>query len=225
MTVNVWELITNFMTIFNEGPLNKAFLNPVDPEKDQLSDYYNIITQPMDLTTVKNKVLNREYKTPDQWYNDMCLIYQNAITYHSSKNNQHWCDIAAFLLKDFKDLASQYNYATLSDWNSIYTAEMKKLGQLLEKSSVAQGIDDFVSGCVKRAEKMQPIPPQDVPIMVKSLETCLEDPEKKRCILAILKKTQKNLTAEKETDTLTINIAELNNNSLNALNLYVRSFT
>lgn len=212
------------MDVFMARPLNKAFLNPVDPEKDQLVDYNQIVFNPMDLSTVKSKIQSHEYKTFDQWFNDVCLIYQNALLYHTEKNNKHWCDIATFLMDDFKSLASKYNFSSVAEWNKIYTDELNKFGEILERSAVSQGMDDFVAGCAKRAEKMSPIPPQEVPTMVKCLEKCLEDTEKKRCIIAILKKTQKNLTPEKETDTLTIKIDELNNNSLNALNLFVRAF-
>ena len=40
------------------------FLHPVDPIALGIPDYLQIITQPMDLSTIENKLKNNDYSTP-----------------------------------------------------------------------------------------------------------------------------------------------------------------
>lgn len=58
------------------------FYNPVDAEELGLYDYTDIIKQPMDLTTVKNKMENREYSTPQEFATDVRLIFTNCYKYN-----------------------------------------------------------------------------------------------------------------------------------------------
>ena len=47
-----------------------------------LHDYHDIIKEPMDLGTVKAKMDNREYVTPEAFASDVRKIFQNCITYN-----------------------------------------------------------------------------------------------------------------------------------------------
>jgi hypothetical protein len=58
------------------------FAKPVDVENLNLSDYYQIIKKPMDLGTVKKKLENREYATPDEFAADVRLIFSNCYLYN-----------------------------------------------------------------------------------------------------------------------------------------------
>lgn len=49
-----------------------------------LPDYYDIIKQPMDLGTVKNKMENREYKAPEEFVKDVRLMFTNCYKYNPS---------------------------------------------------------------------------------------------------------------------------------------------
>lgn len=55
-----------------------AFAQPVDPA--EVPDYYDIIKNPMDLSTMFSKV--QSYKTPEEFVNDFRLIYANAMEYN-----------------------------------------------------------------------------------------------------------------------------------------------
>ena len=45
----------------------------------QVPDYYDIITQPMDLSTVMRKIDDHRYTVPRQWLDDIDLITKNAL--------------------------------------------------------------------------------------------------------------------------------------------------
>ncbi|CAM4812301.1 unnamed protein product [Rotaria magnacalcarata] len=58
------------------------FSKPVDVESLNLPDYYQIIKKPMDLGTVRRKLDNREYATPEEFATDVRLIFSNCYLYN-----------------------------------------------------------------------------------------------------------------------------------------------
>ncbi|KAK7283459.1 hypothetical protein RIF29_12990 [Crotalaria pallida] len=59
-----------------------VFSEPVDPE--ELPDYHDIIKQPMDFGTVRNKLDGALYANLEQFENDVFLICSNAMQYNSA---------------------------------------------------------------------------------------------------------------------------------------------
>jgi len=58
------------------------FSTPVDAEDLNLPDYHQIIKHPMDLGTVKKKLENREYATPEEFASDVRLVFSNCYLYN-----------------------------------------------------------------------------------------------------------------------------------------------
>jgi hypothetical protein len=54
----------------------------VDTVKLGLLDYLDIIKRPMDLNTVRRKLLATEYETPEEFASDMRQICINCYTYN-----------------------------------------------------------------------------------------------------------------------------------------------
>lgn len=59
------------------------FYRPVDPDKDVAPGYYEFIAQPMSIYNVQQKIDNDQYQTPDEFINDMRLIWLNAKLYNA----------------------------------------------------------------------------------------------------------------------------------------------
>lgn len=59
-----------------------AFMTPVDPVALNLPDYTTIVKQPMDMSTIENKLLNDEYDSPDQFQQDISLMFNNCFLYN-----------------------------------------------------------------------------------------------------------------------------------------------
>lgn len=76
------------------------FLEPVDWEQYGLTDYPEIITQPMDLGTVQKKLEDGKYSTPNAFATDVRLIWKNAMTYNRSDSGIF--DVASKLAKLFE---------------------------------------------------------------------------------------------------------------------------
>ncbi|KAK4486134.1 hypothetical protein RD792_008802 [Penstemon davidsonii] len=58
------------------------FNEPVDVVKHNIPDYFNVIKHPMDLGTVKRKLLLGQYSSPMGFAADVRLTFQNAMTYN-----------------------------------------------------------------------------------------------------------------------------------------------
>lgn len=57
------------------------FLNPVDPVRDQATNYFDIIKEPMDLGSILNKLDSGQYKDRHELRADFELMISNAKTY------------------------------------------------------------------------------------------------------------------------------------------------
>jgi len=60
----------------------KVFCYPVDTSEAE--DYLDFIEHPMDFSKIDEKIDNREYNTPKEWYDDIELIVNNAMTYNQN---------------------------------------------------------------------------------------------------------------------------------------------
>ncbi|KAE9547843.1 hypothetical protein FO519_008946 [Halicephalobus sp. NKZ332] len=67
------------------------FTAPVDVEALQLPDYYEIVKQPMDLSTVKKKFDSKQYATAEEFRDDMILICDNCYRYNPEGTFVHTC--------------------------------------------------------------------------------------------------------------------------------------
>lgn len=65
------------------------FLQPV--KKSEVPDYYTVITKPMDLSTMENKLKNNAYKTIKDFYNDFKLIIKNCCIYNAPSTQYYKC--------------------------------------------------------------------------------------------------------------------------------------
>lgn len=48
-----------------------------------MPDYYDVISNPMDLSTIRNKVHKYEYTSSSQLLDDMRLIFTNCVEYNA----------------------------------------------------------------------------------------------------------------------------------------------
>ena len=107
------------------------FRKPVDPVRDRVTDYFKVISNPMDLSSISNKLGEGLYKDRFEFRDDFMLMISNAKTYTpDTKMAVHIEAIA--LEKEFNVM-----------WNRI----TKTLEQAAAKSSGAQqaehtGIDE-----------------------------------------------------------------------------------
>ena len=64
--------------------LCRPFREKVDPERDGAPDYLDVIKHPIDLTTIRKKLVSGEYKSTQEWSDDVNLIFSNAKLYNDA---------------------------------------------------------------------------------------------------------------------------------------------
>lgn len=74
------------------------FLEPVDPVKLNIPDYFDVIKNPMDFGTVKKKLLSGKYETVADFTADSNLVFSNACMYNHPGTDVY---IMAETLRDF----------------------------------------------------------------------------------------------------------------------------
>ena len=67
-----------------EHPCASIFSKPVSKEENP--DYFQKITEPMDLGEIRKKLENKEYETYEDWKYDINLVWSNAIEYNGTKS-------------------------------------------------------------------------------------------------------------------------------------------
>lgn len=58
------------------------FRRPVDPVADNLPEYFDYVTEPMDLSTMRTKCENSQYANLDELLKDFQLIFFNCVTFN-----------------------------------------------------------------------------------------------------------------------------------------------
>lgn len=63
--------------------LCRPFKEKVDPLRDGAPDYFQIVKRPMDLSTIRRKLNNSDYKSIDTWATDVNQVWTNAKLYNN----------------------------------------------------------------------------------------------------------------------------------------------
>jgi hypothetical protein len=78
-----WEKVARrMMTNLIKHPKGWIFHEPVQPEKLNISDYFDIITNPMDFGTIDKKLKHHEYLNMQNFLSDVELVFDNCLTYN-----------------------------------------------------------------------------------------------------------------------------------------------
>ncbi|KEH39253.1 putative chromatin remodeler Bromodomain family [Medicago truncatula] len=89
-----------------------VFNTPVDVERLGLHDYFIIISQPMDLGTVKSRLSKNWYKSPKEFAEDVRLTFRNAMTYNPKGQDVHVMaeELSALFEERWAIIESHYNH-------------------------------------------------------------------------------------------------------------------
>jgi hypothetical protein len=78
----VFKQCENLLKKLMSHPYAWVFNTPVDVVKLNIPDYLIIIKQPMDLGTIKRKIVDLEYSHPTEFHADVKLTFSNAMAYN-----------------------------------------------------------------------------------------------------------------------------------------------
>ena len=66
--------------------ISKMFAEPVDPVRDKLPTYFEIIENPMDLGTIRKKLLSNEYDSILDFKKDVQLVWDNSNKFNGKQS-------------------------------------------------------------------------------------------------------------------------------------------
>ncbi|KAM7524939.1 hypothetical protein LguiA_014841 [Lonicera macranthoides] len=79
----------NILKTLMTHPAGWVFNKPVDPVALGIPDYFSIISEPMDLGTIKSKLDRNLYFTVEEFAADVRLTFSNAMVYNPPSNGVH----------------------------------------------------------------------------------------------------------------------------------------
>jgi transcription initiation factor TFIID subunit 2 len=124
-------------------PMASPFRSAVDPVRDNAPSYYDIITNPMDLTKMKRKLTEGSYKTVSDFVSDAHLICENAIKFNGDAS------MLACIAMDLKEwIDAQYRAKPNSsddEWHRKLVDVIDRLRDHVQQAPAAfRGIDASV---------------------------------------------------------------------------------
>lgn len=82
------------------------------PSKRKVPEYYQRITEPIDLTTVDQNITKGMYKSPEVFDSDICRVFNNCVKYYGRTSEP---GIAATRLKKIYSEAKKNNLAKFEE--------------------------------------------------------------------------------------------------------------
>merc|ERR1712000_581983 len=206
-----------------------VFNEPVDPVALQIPDYPLIITRPMDFGTIRKKLNSSEYRNPEEFIDDVNLVFDNACTYNLPGSD-------AFLMTEtVRKLFKEKIKVLEKKEGSSLREEMR---QIMEKSKVTTPSPVVAA---KPKPKPKPVTTAPTPPITRKITKPeeilipLTKDEKRRLpsginslapshlavVVKIIKEKLPNLTSEK--NEIVIDIDSLDTATLRSLESFVQS--
>ena len=138
---------------FIKRPSAFLFTVPIDPNAEGLENYDNIVKKRMDLGTINENLQKRLYNNTIEWYDDMCLVFQNAIDYYPYESKLSM--IARYLLEEFKKAAYGLNISSEQIWLDSVQKLSSQLTEIISQPPSFQQSSPNISSLFQRAEKTQ----------------------------------------------------------------------
>ncbi|XP_061666260.1 histone acetyltransferase p300 isoform X2 [Syngnathoides biaculeatus] len=84
-------LMPTLESLYRQEPESMPFRMPVDPQLLCIPDYFDIVKNPMDLSTIKRKLDTGQYQDPWQYVDDIWLMFNNAWLYNRKTSRVYKC--------------------------------------------------------------------------------------------------------------------------------------
>lgn len=112
-------------------PTGCIFSTPVDPVALNIPDYFSIISNPMDLGTIKSKLASNRYFTAEEFASDVKLTFSNAMLYNPPDNPVHHMakDLECLFIRRWKLLETKWKRETASSQQGMVSSGSAKIAQ------------------------------------------------------------------------------------------------
>lgn len=127
--------------------MNWPFLNPVDADAWGASDYYDIIKEPMDMTTYERKLYENQYSNEEELAEDIRLMFRNCYKYNPPNHLVHT------LGQEFEEIFER-------QWAKLHGIKKKSSKHHSSKRRrTSHNVDTPTSNTTPVQQQQQPLPP------------------------------------------------------------------
>jgi hypothetical protein len=111
-------------------PCARVFLDPVDPEREEIPNYPQVIKHPVDLKLILKRLNNNEYSLISNWDKDMNFIWNNAEKFY--QKNSYMAILANELHRHYEKEYQRIKILRLAKWSRVLFSFKSRMEALFE---------------------------------------------------------------------------------------------
>lgn len=117
---------------------SEPFLKPVDPIALNIPDYFSIIHEPMDLSTVEKNLLNSSYKNHLEFASDVRKIWNNSFLYNAKGSVVYHmtCEMSNLFERLYKDVEKKVSHDNINELQKKIDQLSKELNTLYSNGNI-----------------------------------------------------------------------------------------
>jgi hypothetical protein len=112
-------------------PCAKVFLHPVDPIRDDVPNYLQVIKHPVDLNLILKRLQNNEYAGISHWDKDMSFIWSNAEKFY--QKDSLMAILANQLRRHYDKQYQRVKVLRLAKWSRVVIGFKARLEALFDQ--------------------------------------------------------------------------------------------
>ncbi|KAH0791000.1 Bromodomain containing protein [Histomonas meleagridis] len=122
------------LTDLGKWKITIPFRNPVDPVRDGAENYYDIIKNPMDFSTMRKKLTSNQYLEVKDFIDDLYLICDNAVLFNNKDSLIGYIalDLRNWVDKQYKEKSSSLE----EEWEKRLKSVVSRLQKHIDKSPI-----------------------------------------------------------------------------------------
>lgn len=235
--MNTWKELTKK----SYANLSWPFMEPVDPVKLGIPDYFNVVKTPMDLSTIKKKLDAGSYNRADEFEADVRLMFQNCYLYNGAESDVSRIgrDLEAVFDRKWatKPLPGAAGTPTSYDDFDVDAEKILQLNKQIQ--ALQKELDELLTKRQhKRAAPSKPAAAAPKPKVARtasdapatmtfeekrqlSMDVNSLNPEKLGRVVEIIHSSMPNLQQQSDSDVIELDIESLDINTLRQLQKYV----
>lgn len=100
------SICSKILSQLKKHPQAQPFLDPVDAKKLGIPHYFEVVKDPMDLSTIESHLRSGDYHSPNQFYADLDKIWYNSYSYNDKSSRIYKSTVE--MERYYKKLLSDY---------------------------------------------------------------------------------------------------------------------
>ena len=148
-------------------PAAKLFLNPVNPEDPGMKDYFKVIDDPQDLTSIESRLKSHEYRSVREWKRDISTIWSNCAAFYGSHSWSY--TLALHMSKVFEKELKIMSTTNIAGWLNRVNELKKDVNNII--GELPESVKESAPLEMIQRKHLEPLLPDDYIAIFKGLAT------------------------------------------------------